>query len=145
MGGEIVLNTGECVLVTGLCSTLCDPTNCSLPRFSGHGILQVRMLEWIAIPFSRGSSWPKGWTLVSCITGRFFTIWATLVESSYPVFFPCCPKTNKPQQYCNSTLGTSLKKEWYCPYLWHLYFLSVSHKRTKYFLMVRKSFSIEKQ
>ena len=40
-------------------------------------ILQARILEWVAIPFSRGSSWPKDWTEVSCIAGRFFTIWAT--------------------------------------------------------------------
>ena len=68
------LITGKtmCVLVTELCPTLCDPMNCSLPGFSFHGILQVRILEWIAIPFSRGSSRPRDGTLVSCITGRFF-------------------------------------------------------------------------
>ena len=43
---------------------------------SVHGILQARILEWVAIPFSR-SSWPRNWTCVSCIAGRFFTIWAT--------------------------------------------------------------------
>ena len=55
------------------CQTLCNHMDCSSPVFSVHGILH----EWIAIPFSRGSSWPKDWTLVSCIVGRFFTIWAT--------------------------------------------------------------------
>ena len=40
-------------------------------------ILQARTLEWVAIPFSRGSSWPKDWSQVSCIIRRFFTIWAT--------------------------------------------------------------------
>ena len=44
------------VLVAKLCQTLCDPTNYSLPGFSVHGISQARILEWIAIPFSRGSS-----------------------------------------------------------------------------------------
>ena len=44
--------------------------------FSVHGILQERPLEWIAIPFSRGSSQPRDWTWVSCISVRFFTIWA---------------------------------------------------------------------
>ena len=39
-----------------------------------HGILQARILEWVTIPFSRGSSWPMDWTQVSCITGKFFTI-----------------------------------------------------------------------
>ena len=42
-----------------------------------HGILQARILEWVAFPFSRGSSQPRDWTQVSCIAGRFFTIWAT--------------------------------------------------------------------
>ena len=41
------------VLVTQLCSTLCDPMDCSLPGSSVHGILQARILEWVAIPFSR--------------------------------------------------------------------------------------------
>ena len=44
------------VLVTQLCSTLCDPMDCSTPGSSVHGILQARILEWVAIPFSRGSS-----------------------------------------------------------------------------------------
>ena len=46
-------------------------------RLSVHGILQARILEWAAIPFSRGSSWPRDQTRVSCTAGRFFTIWAT--------------------------------------------------------------------
>ena len=66
-----------CVLVAQSCPTLCDPTNCSPPSFSAHGILQARIPEWIAIPFSRGSSQPRDRTLVSCIPGRFFTVWAT--------------------------------------------------------------------
>ena len=47
------------VLVTQSCPTLCDPMDCSLPGFSVHGILQARILEWIAIPSSRGSSQPR--------------------------------------------------------------------------------------
>ena len=46
------------VLVAQLCPTLCNPTDCSPPGSSVHGILQVRILEWVAIPFSRGSSQP---------------------------------------------------------------------------------------
>ena len=42
-----------------------------------QGILQARILEWVAISFSGGSSWPRDWTWVSCIPGRFFSIWAT--------------------------------------------------------------------
>ena len=64
-------------LVTKSCPTLCNPMDCSLPDSSVHRILQARILEWVAIPFSRGSSWPRDQTRVSCIAGRFFTIWGT--------------------------------------------------------------------
>ena len=63
--------------VTQSCPTLCDPMDCSLPGSSLHGILQTRVLEWVAISFSRGSSQPRDWTWVSCIPGRRFNIWAT--------------------------------------------------------------------
>ena len=57
--------------------TVCDPMDCSLPGSSLHGILQAIILEWVAISFSRGSSWPRDWTRVSCIPGRRFNLWAT--------------------------------------------------------------------
>ena len=66
-----------CVLVAQSCLTLCDPMDCSPPGYSVLGILQARILEWVAIPFSRGSSRLSDWTQASCIAGRFFTIWAT--------------------------------------------------------------------
>ena len=56
--------------------------DCSLPGSSNPGIFQARVLEWVAISFSRGSSWPRDWTQVSCIAGRRFTIWTTR-ESGY--------------------------------------------------------------
>ena len=56
---------------------LCDPMDCSSPSSSIHGIFQARVLEWVAISFSRGSSWPRDRTQVSCIAGWRFTIWAT--------------------------------------------------------------------
>ena len=59
------------VKVTQSCLTLCDPMICTV-----HGILQPRILGWVAFPFSRGSSQPRDWTEVSCTAGRFFTIWA---------------------------------------------------------------------
>ena len=62
------------------CLTLCDSMDCSPPGSSVHGIFQARILEWVATPFSQGSSWPRDWThvsCVSCIAGRFFTHWAT--------------------------------------------------------------------
>ena len=65
------------VLVAQSCPTLCDPMDCSPPGSSVHGILQARMLEWVAAPFSRGSSQPRGQTWIFCIAGRFFTICAT--------------------------------------------------------------------
>ena len=62
------------VQVTQSCLTFCNPTDCSPPGSSVHGILQARILEWRAIPFSRGSSPHRDQTQVSCSTGRFFTI-----------------------------------------------------------------------
>ena len=59
------------------CPTLWDPMDCSLPGFFVHGIFQARVLEWVAISFSRGSSCPRDQTQASCIAGRCFTLWAT--------------------------------------------------------------------
>ena len=64
--------SGESVLVAQSCLTLSDPMD-----FSIRGILQARILEWLVIFFSRGSFQPRDWTQVSCIAGKFFTIWAT--------------------------------------------------------------------
>ena len=66
-----------CEKETSVVPTLCDPMNYSLPVSSVHGIYQASVLEWVAIFFSRGSSWPRDRTQVSCIAGRRFTIWAT--------------------------------------------------------------------
>ena len=65
------------VLVAQSCPSLCDPMDYSLPGSSVHGILQARILEWVAILFSRGSSRPRYKTQVSHISGRFFTVRAT--------------------------------------------------------------------
>ena len=62
-----------CCSVAQSCLTL---AHCSPPGSSVYETPQARILEWIAISFSRGSSWLKSWTLVSCITNRFFTTWA---------------------------------------------------------------------
>ena len=59
------------------CVWLCNPTDCSLPGSSVRGIFQARILEGVAVSFSRGSSQPRDQTQVSCIAGRFFTIWDT--------------------------------------------------------------------
>ena len=65
------------------CLTLCDPVDCSLAGSSVHGIFQARILEWVAIPFSRESSWPRYQTWVSRIAGRRFTLWTTREAQSF--------------------------------------------------------------
>ena len=76
------------VKVTQLCPTLCDPMAYTVP-----GILLARILEWVAFPFSRGSSQPRDWTQVSCDAGGFFTSWATretTLFSKWCVFLWVC-------------------------------------------------------
>ena len=72
------------------CPTLRDPVDCSLPGSSVHGILQARILEWVAMPSSRGYSWPRDWTWVSRIVGIFFTIWATREALETDCCCCCC-------------------------------------------------------
>ena len=64
-------------LVVQSCPTLCDPMDCIPPGSSVHGILQARILEWVAILFSKESFQPRDRTRVSYTAGRLFTIWAT--------------------------------------------------------------------
>ena len=63
--------------VAQLCLILCDPMDCSLPGFSVYGIFQAKVVERVAISFSRGSSWTKDRTQVSHNASRCFTLWAT--------------------------------------------------------------------
>ena len=79
------------------CPTLCDPMDCSLPGSSIHGIFQARVLEWVSISFSRGSSWPRNWTGVSCTAGGFSTSWATREAL---ILTNSCTDTNKLPQLC---------------------------------------------
>ena len=62
------------MLVTQLCPTLCNAMDCSLPGSSVHGIFQARILEWLAISFSKGIFSAQDQTRVFCIADRFFTI-----------------------------------------------------------------------
>ena len=64
-------------LVTQSCPNLCNPMDCSLPGSSIHGIILARILEQVAISFSRGSSQLRDQTWVSQIAGRLSTVWAT--------------------------------------------------------------------
>ena len=73
----IQLINSLCVLVAQSCLTLCGLMDCGPPGSSVHGVLQARILEWVTIPFSRGSSQPRDQTWVFCIAGGFFSISAT--------------------------------------------------------------------
>ena len=75
------------VLVTQLCQTLCHPTDYSPPGSSVHGLSQARILEWVAIPSSRGYSQTRDQTLASCTAGRFSTVWATREGYSYSYYY----------------------------------------------------------
>ena len=78
IGTQHGVHTLSEVKITQSCPTLCDPMG-----YTVHGILQVRILEWVAVPFSRRSSQPRDWTQVSCIVGWFFTSWATREAQEY--------------------------------------------------------------
>ena len=111
---------------TQSCHTLCDPIDCSPPGSSVHGILQAGILEWVATPFSRGYSWPRDWTLVSCVAGRFFTIMMVAgVLFIYLVYFAhwWIPRTDSGHRSCSMLISMTTSKwitkrmhEWiYCP------------------------------
>ena len=68
-------------------SDSCDPTD-----YTAHGILQARILEWVTFPFSRVYSQPRDRTQVSCIAGRFFTIWATGKPESKALVHTICTR-----------------------------------------------------
>ena len=74
---DIALSPNPSVLVAWSWPNLCDPMDYSPSGSSVHGILQARILEWVAMPSSRGSSQPRNQTWVSGTAGRLFTIWAT--------------------------------------------------------------------
>ena len=72
---EICKLKWKCKWITQSCPTLCDPMDCSPPGSSVYGILQARVLEWVAISFSRGSSRPRDQT-----AGRLFTDWKNIKQ-----------------------------------------------------------------
>ena len=83
------------VLITQLCPTLCNPTDYSPPGSSVHSILQAKILEWIAIPFSRGSSEPRDQTYRKTTFSPFYesnTYWEFLgsLVVGIPAFHCCC-------------------------------------------------------
>ena len=108
-----------CELVTQECLTLCDPMDYKLPGSSIHGILQAKILVWVAICFSRGSSWLRDWTQVSCVAGRFFTIQTTrealllllLLLSRFSHVQLCATPWTAAHQ-ASPSLGFSRQKHW---------------------------------
>ena len=101
------------------CRTLCNPMNCRLPGSSGHGIFQARVLEWVAISFSRGSYPPRDWNRVACIADSHFTIWA-IRETNQKEAIICSPNP----KFCLWKLTTNHHKVWD--------FLSTSHMFSLY-------------
>ena len=91
------------VLVAQSCLTLWDPMDYSPPSSSVHEILQTKILEWVSIPFPRGSSPPRDQTWVSCTAGRFFTIWASKEAHEHAAVLSYSRK---------DTMGISLEVQW---------------------------------
>ena len=85
------------------------PTVCSLAGSWVHGILQARILEWVAIPSSRACSWSRDWTQVSCIAGRFFTMWA----SRSPVRKGLCKQQSLDCRWLQGHPFFSVASEWH--------------------------------
>ena len=90
---EAYVRIGTCIVkgkvkVAQSCLTLCDPMDCSPLSSSIHGILQARRLEWVAIPFSRGSYQPRHQTQVFRTAGRFFTVWANRESQGICIYTP---------------------------------------------------------
>ena len=104
--------------ITQSCPTVCDPMDCSLPGSSVHGISQARILEWVAISYPRGSSWPRDQTWVSS-TGRWILYhWATCevlllsqlnllsaLTPSSPDNLPHCHLTDLPRDNPNRAIS----------------------------------------
>ena len=103
------------VLVTQSCLTLSYPMNWDSPGSSIHGILQAIKLEWVAISFSRGSSWPRNRTQVFCIAGRLFTVW--VIREAQLRYLPFQSPFYKGRNWsterlCNVSKIEQLESEW---------------------------------
>ena len=93
---------GLLCLVAQSCPILCNPMDCNPSGSSVHGILQARILEWVAMPSFRGSSQPRDWIQVSLIAGRFLSIWATREAHFYSAAaksLQSCPTLCNPMDY----------------------------------------------
>ena len=103
------------VLDAQLYLTLSEPTDCSMPGSSVHGTLQVRILVWVAMPSTRGSSRPRDRTWIFCIAGRVFIVWA-IKKHSFVAILPlsvlsrfCTPSVSVRRKHstvvCNSVFS----------------------------------------
>ena len=125
-----------CCFVTKLFLTLWDPIDCSLPGSSVHGISQARILEWVAISFSRRSSWPRDQTCVSCIGRQILYRWAT---REAPLLLKSITKFNMSQPVISAGLrnfnsltrlvGKDHLSPW-VPNLVHVYNCTVNYSNT---------------
>ena len=103
-----------CVLVAQSCLTLCNPMDYSPPGYSVLGILQAGILEWVAIPFSRRSSWPGDGIQVSYTAGRFFTFWASREAPYTTVDRICFHKGNITMVATSFSRGSSQLRDQSC-------------------------------
>ena len=97
------------VSVAQLSTTLWDPMDCSLPSSCGHRVLWVKILKWVTMSFSRGISWSRDRTWVSCIASRFLTIWATAEVNKYK-FTPL--EENRRNIFCYMNGENECRIEW---------------------------------
>ena len=112
---DLWLSTGSvcCCSVAKLCPTLCDLMACSPPGFSVHGISRGRILEWVVISFSRGSSWSKDQIHISCISRQILYHWATreapsivnISDQLKTLLSSSCVRTNSAYMNMNPHLG----------------------------------------
>ena len=107
-----MITVEECVcLVAQSCPPLCDPIDLACQASLFIGILQTRILEWVAVPSSRGSSQPTDQTQISCIAGGFLTVWATRSGFGQISKGTCSLKWNKSAKFANC-----LQKETLSPF-----------------------------
>ena len=112
------------------CLTLCDSVDCRPPGSCIHGISQARILEWVAISFSRGSSRPKDQTRVSRIAGRHFNLWATREAQNWTlILISETLYLSARKESISESLVVTLETYIVCNYI--CYFIYISNKLIK--------------
>ena len=128
------------VLVLESCVTLCGPVDCSPPGSSVQGISQARILEWVAISFSRGSSWPGDRIHVSCMAGEFFTI--EPLRKPIIWFFSVCFFWSVQLKVCQFCLSFQRTNFWFHLFslLFSLFLIALFSGYLYYFLLLSLGF-----